>query len=258
MTISLVISLYNESRRLHLLHACLLNDITPNSDFLEVILVNDGSTDGTSYGLRELQSLHPKIKLIETQRNRGKGAGIRTGIAATTGAFVLTSDADIATPISEYTKLLNASNPNVGLVIGSRRHIGFDKRESQPLLRRLIGTILIRLTKSLFFASISDTQSGFKLYNGTVIRSILGHCHINGFLFDLELLLYIIFYYRLHVREISVDWTHNDFSTVSLNFRALSRLTIDFLRLLARRFSLMHSTKRELAYKHTNTSEAIT
>lgn len=238
MNISLVISLYNETRRLHLLRHHLITTVLPNPDFLEVILVNDGSIDGTSHTLRQLQRLDSKIRVIETKTNRGKGAGIRSGMAASSGDLILTSDADVATPITEYLKLIPYVRHDTGVVIGSRRHKGSDRRDSQPLQRRLVGRLLLFFSRILLFPDINDTQTGFKLYNAKAVQSVLHLCKVNRFLFDMELLLYLESARKLQIREASVDWIHTDYSSVSLSITTLLSLSVDFLYLLMKRTQL--------------------
>src|SRR5262245_10504597 len=118
-TISIVVPAFNESRRLDASLRQLCDFVRRTPFTLEVIVVDDGSTDETPDIVRRFEG--HGIRLIQNGDNRGKGYSVRSGVLSATGTYVLFTDADLSTPIEELNKLYDiASRDNVDIVIGSR------------------------------------------------------------------------------------------------------------------------------------------
>ena len=177
--------------------------------------MNDGSTDETSTIARETLAQAPiEAHLLENFPNRGKGATVRKGLLAAQKSIGLFFDADLSTPLEEIPKVIEPiANSDVDLAFGSR---ALDRRligQHQPWLREQGGRVfnlLVRLTSGLPFW---DTQCGFKAFRFDVCRPILQRARIDGFAFDVELLV-LAQRAGLRLREIPVRWNHVEGSKV--------------------------------------------
>jgi dolichyl-phosphate beta-glucosyltransferase len=215
---SIVIPAFNEEDRVGqtLRHALgYLREMTPES---ELIVVNDGSTDGTSDVVRDLFSEPGPIatRLLEHSPNRGKGAAVRQGLLAAKHSIALFSDADFSTPIEEAPKLIDPiASGEVDVAFGSR---ALDRNligHRQPWRREQGGRVfnlIVRLATGLPFW---DTQCGFKAFRLDVFRPILQQAKTDGFGFDVEL-LYLARKAGLRMREIAVRWNHYEGSKVNV------------------------------------------
>lgn len=214
---SLVIPAYNEAQRIgQSLHKILqyLRDESPAS---EVIVVDDGSTDATAEIVEEVfrEAGGIATKLLQQTPNHGKGWAVRAGLNAATRSVGLFSDADLSTPITEASKLLEP-------IFADEVDVAFGSR---ALNRDLIGVrqgwhreqggrvfnLVVRVATGLPFW---DTQCGFKAFHLERFRPILARAESDGFGFDVEL-LYLASQAHLRLREIPVRWDHNDGSKVS-------------------------------------------
>ncbi len=212
---SVVIPCFNEAARIRATIGATLGYLEKSSPQSELLIVNDGSTDETSTIARETLAQAPiEGHLLENFPNRGKGAAVRKGLLAAQGSIGLFFDADLSTPLEEIPKVIEPiANDDVDLAFGSRalerRLIG----QHQPWLREQGGRVfnlLVRLTSGLPFW---DTQCGFKAFRLDVCRPILQMVRINGFAFDVELLV-LAQRAGLRLREIPVRWNHVEGSKV--------------------------------------------
>jgi dolichyl-phosphate beta-glucosyltransferase len=171
------------------------------------------------------------VRCLRHDANRGKGAAVRTGFAASRGELVLLSDADLATPIDELDRLADAMTD--GAVIGSRA-LDRDRIERrQPIYRDLMGRSFNLAVRLLAVPGIHDTQCGFKLFDGTLGRRCAELQQLDGFAYDVELLLITRTLGR-EVVELPVRWRHVDESRVRPVAHSLDMLA-DLLRLGWRR-----------------------
>jgi dolichyl-phosphate beta-glucosyltransferase len=211
--LSIVIPAFNEEGRLPATLAAIADYVAVREELLpaEVIVVDDGSSDGTS-GVAERTPAPAGLTLrtLRLARNRGKGAAVKAGLAASAGSWVLISDADLATPIEELGTLLRSGAP---VAVGSRGV----KREliarRQPLPRDVLGRLFNVGLRALGLTSLRDTQCGFKLLEGELARTLGGELRLDGFAFDVELLARA----RRHgaaIAEVPVRWSHVESSRV--------------------------------------------
>lgn len=195
----------------------------------EVILVDDGSSDGTRGAARRVaDELRLPLQILRHDANRGKGAAIRTGVLASSGDPVLISDTDLSTPLSEWVKLVERL-PTHPVAIGSRALEEDLVRRKQPLHRRLLGKAGNVLVRWLAVPGIHDTQCGFKLFRGDAARELFGVARIDGFAFDIEI-LYLARRRGLPIAEVPVLWFNSPESKVSV-VRDSLRVLWDLLRL---------------------------
>ncbi|KKR87209.1 hypothetical protein A2875_04970 [Candidatus Gottesmanbacteria bacterium RIFCSPHIGHO2_01_FULL_46_14] len=178
----------------------------------EVIVVDDGSTDGTAQLIDEFSRQNHGFSVVHNP-HQGKAATVTTGVRASRGELVLFSDLDQATPLSQVEKIFPWFERGFDVVIGSRS----SRREGAPLLRRIMarGFMILR-SFILGLSGINDTQCGFKAFKreqGIRILdrlSLYGSGHeVSGSMvtagFDIEF-LYIAKRLGLKIREVSVEW----------------------------------------------------
>jgi dolichyl-phosphate beta-glucosyltransferase len=242
-SLSIVVPAYNEERRI----APTLERITAFLDArrrsYELLVVDDGSRDGTRDVVAAIAAEHPLVRLIALEKNAGKGGAVRAGVLASRGRSVLFSDADLSTPIEEIDRLEAAIADGADVAIGSRAVPG-DVQVRQPVLRRVQGRAFNVIVRALGFravASIRDTQCGFKLFRGPVARALFGELTLTGFAFDVELLE--LAYERFRIAEIPVQWAHVAGSKVRPGIDALKMLR-DLGRI---RWSWLRHGRRTLA-----------
>jgi dolichyl-phosphate beta-glucosyltransferase len=228
---SLVIPAYNERNRIE---ACLRSVAEwvrsrPGGWDWEVVLVDDGSTDGTKGIARALaDELGLPLEIRRHDRNKGKGGALREGVLASTGDPVLISDVDLSTPLTEWVKLAERL-PTHPVAIGSRALEEGLVRRKQPLYRRLLGKAGNLLVRMLAVPGIRDTQCGFKLFRGDVARELFREARVAGFAYDMEI-LFLARHRGLAIAEVPVLWFNSPESKVSLFRDALPTLW-DLLRL---------------------------
>jgi dolichyl-phosphate beta-glucosyltransferase len=231
LTASLVIPAYNEANRVE---RC-VRDVAawradrPGGLDWEIILVDDGSADGTeSAARRAAEAAHLPLKLLVHSGNRGKGAAIRTGVLASTGDPVLVSDADLSTPLAEWTKLA-AALPTHPVAIGSRAIDGDLVRRQQPLYRVALGRVGNKIIQLFALPGIQDTQCGFKLFRGNVARELFSSARVDRFAWDVEV-LYLARRRGFPIAEVPVLWFNSPESKVSV-WRDTPKTLWDVLRI---------------------------
>jgi dolichyl-phosphate beta-glucosyltransferase len=229
--LSIVIPALNEVRRLpptvERVYAFLHE--SPQWVPAEVVVVDDGSSDGTADAAQTVAApAGVGLVVARHEVNRGKGAAVRTGFAQTRGDSVLITDADLAAPISELPVLGAASGPKT-VAIGSRAVDRSLIEHRQPLYRDLMGRTFNLITRCVALSGIHDTQCGFKLFPGELARSLARVQRLDGFAFDVELLV-LARHWGYRIVETGVRWNHVEASRV-LPVRHSSEMFRDVLRL---------------------------
>ncbi len=203
--LSLVIPAYNERHRLPRYLAEVRKYLDAQfAGLYEVIVVDDGSSDGLADLLTEKTPAWPQLKLLRHDQNRGKGAAVRTGMLAAQGELLLFADADGAAPIDQEACLRAAIGSGAEVALGSRR-LHQAQAVRQPV-RRLAGWLFAVVARWYLGLSVRDTQCGFKLFRREAGRRLFELSCEDGFLFDLELL---VLARRLGYRmaEVPIRWT---------------------------------------------------
>jgi dolichyl-phosphate beta-glucosyltransferase len=209
--VSIVIPMYREARRIGPTLNAVASYVRRSGRAVELVLVDDGSDDATVETARGIVSgFEPGtfagvvIKLHGV--NRGKGAAIRTGLEASSGAWVLCMDADGSCPVDEVEKLL-AADRRAGMMAGSR---GMPDSDVEAVANRKVAGIAFRVClTALGMNLLRDTQCGFKLYRRDAADLVVKQGREDGYTFDLEHLL-ILRRAGLAVREVGVKWKHVD------------------------------------------------
>jgi dolichyl-phosphate beta-glucosyltransferase len=227
-TISIVIPAFNEAARIG-------NSIRKIEKFLktlpfqsDVIVVDDGSTDGTAQAVRQFQ--FPGLRLLPNATNHGKGYAVKCGVLAATGDYVLFSDADLSAPIEEMKKLLSvALEHDADVVIGSRAVDRSYIEKHQSPMREFGGIVFNMVVRLLLGLRIHDTQCGFKLFKRSSATAIFQKQTTDGFGFDPEL-LFLASRRGLKIIEVPVRWSHADGSKVRFTRDAL-QMFLDLVRI---------------------------
>lgn len=213
--LSVVIPAFNEADRLPPTLERIGAYLATHPDWLpaEVIVVDDGSTDGTTTAATA-SHLPPGVALtvVEHPVNLGKGAAVRTGCSRSSGRWVLLTDADLSAPIEELTVLARGASRG-SVAVGSRAVERRLINVPQPRHRDLMGRTFNLMLRSLRLARIRDTQCGFKLFPGDLARALAGAQRLDGFAFDVELLL-LADAWGYETKEIGVRWNHVEASRV--------------------------------------------
>jgi glycosyltransferase involved in cell wall biosynthesis len=231
--ISVVIPAYSEERRIAASLAAITSYLEHGQEDYEILVVDDGSRDATAATVEQaLPAAGGRVRLLRMPENRGKGAAVRAGVLASRGAEVLFCDADLATPIEELAKLRASLSDGYDIVIGSRALVGSDIRVRQHATRELMGRTFNVIVRMLLIGGIRDTQCGFKLFRGPAARELFAAASVDGFAFDVEILLLSRSRYR--VTEVPVVWRHVEPSKVSPG-RDAARMLVDVLKLSWRR-----------------------
>jgi glycosyltransferase involved in cell wall biosynthesis len=207
-TYSIVIPAYNEGARLGATLEKVLAYVHSEGWEAEVIVVNDGSRDGTPGIVRAFAANDPIVRLVENPGNRGKGYSVRNGMLHSRGRIVLFSDADLSSPIEEAPKLFQALDEGADIAIGSRWLRAETQTQRQPLHRQLFGRVfnlLLRITLGLHFA---DTQCGFKAFKQPAVQAIFPLQKIERWGFDPEI-LFLARKFKFKVKEVPVAWGHS-------------------------------------------------
>jgi dolichyl-phosphate beta-glucosyltransferase len=228
-SLSIVIPAYNEERRLPgTLERIRAHVGGPGYD-AEIIVVDDGSRDGTLKTVRKLRDSMPFLRDVSYGANRGKGYAVRAGVAAATKDAILFSDADLSTPIEDLEKLWGWYGRGWDVVIASRALPGSLREKRQPLYRELMGDVFRWLVSLLVVRGFRDTQCGFKLFRASAARRIFERVRTDGFAFDVEVLMRAReLGYR--TAEVPVVWRDSPASRVR-PVRDSARMLLDLLRM---------------------------
>jgi dolichyl-phosphate beta-glucosyltransferase len=219
-TLSLVIPAYNEEARLPTLLKALAETAdsavaSAGLELLEIVLVDDGSSDRTPQMLADAGAGNPKLKpVLGFGQNRGKGAAIAKGISCAEGDFVLLADVDLSTPLEELTKLTAVLREGTDIAIGSRGVPGAIV-ERGPTHRKLTGKAFSSAVRMLTGIKVSDTQNGFKLLPTDAAKRLFAEQLCPGFAFDVELLLRAEME-GLRIAEVPVLYIHDSRSRVQV------------------------------------------
>ena len=213
--LSIVVPAYNEEARLEPTLRDMVSYLRKTGRRAEILVVDDGSRDGTSALVTRLGVEMSEIRLIRLPANRGKGYAVRTGVVNAAGRLVLFADADGATPISEIERLEAAIAAGADIAIGSRAVKSAGVEVRARTYRRIIGRGFHFLVTTLTVAGIADTQCGFKLFRGEIAQDLFARMRMNGFSFDVEVLK-MAQRGRYGVAEVPVNWEHQPGSRVNL------------------------------------------
>ncbi|MHC4122885.1 MAG: glycosyltransferase [Planctomycetota bacterium] len=212
MDLSVVIPAFNEANKI-------AKDIETAAEFMcknnlkaEIIVVDDGSSDGTDKEAEKKQRQLPdnvKLEVIRYERNKGKGHAVKVGMKETSGNYVMFADSGCCVPYLEVLKGIDMiENGECDIAHGSRKMGGCYIHKGQSLYRRacsrLFHFMIIHWMGIL--KAFTDTQCGFKIYRGDVGRKLYEQCLTDGFMFDIEIILRAQ-RSGYEIKEFAIEWT---------------------------------------------------
>jgi len=187
-----------------------------NQDW-ELIISSDGSTDKTDSLVNDFIQSHPqsRIRLLVSEKNKGKGAAVRRGVQESLGRYILVTDVDLSAPVKEADKLIRALEEGYDVAIGSRalREPACDVQQS--FRRRLAGRVYNVFVQAIALRGFWDTQCGFKCFKNEAARHLFQKQKLDGFSFDVEVLM-LAEKQGLKVKEVPVMWRQGQDSHVRL------------------------------------------
>lgn len=236
-SLSIVVPVFNEERRLPALLESLrrdADDVAARAGLVvaEVIVVDDGSTDGTAVLLAEADDLDGRLSFERFAENRGKGAAVRAGMLRATSDLALMTDVDLSTPLDELLDLAAELNEGADLCIASRALPESEIVVRQPRYRELMGKAFNVIVRALTRVPWKDTQCGFKLFRLSTSRRLFELQRVEGFAFDMELLV-LARRLGLRVAEVPVRWIDNPDTRVGL-LTSSATMALDALRIAVR------------------------
>ena len=208
-----MIPVYNEAARIEETLRTIAGYLDEQAYESEVIVVDDGSTDGTASILTEF-SRSSFIHVLRHHPNLGKGASVRKGVLEARGRHVFFMDADLSVPIDELTGALAAmSGGDVSILIGSRKIAGARIERRQPLLRECLGHGFTWIARLLLWRTIVDFTCGFKGFRRDEARVLFLLQQCDDWAFDAEI-LYLARLLGKPVHQHPVRWSHQENSRV--------------------------------------------
>ena len=212
--LSIIIPSYNEELRLPSTLERIAAYLSTYAHEAEVLVVDDGSEDGTAAVAESYRSKILTLRVISNGVNRGKGYSVRHGIEEARGRIALFTDADLSAPIEEAGKLIDGLETN-DVAIGSRAMDRSLITVHESPFREFAGIIFNKIVRSILWLPFVDTQCGFKAFRRERCGIIFEQQTIEGFGFDPEL-LYLARRHGLRAVEIPVRWGHSPATKVSM------------------------------------------
>jgi glycosyltransferase involved in cell wall biosynthesis len=225
--LSVVIPAYNEESRISETLERVIGFLNTRPYSWEVLVADDGSTDGTGRLVGGLAESHPNLRLIELP-HRGKGSAVKNAMLAASGQYRFLCDADLSVPIEQVERFLPPETEGMDIAIGSREAPGA-RRIGEPNRRHLMGRVFNSLVRVLAVPRLRDTQCGFKCFRGEIVPDLFQRQTMDGFAFDVEV-LFLARRAGLTMREIAVDWYYREQSKVR-PIRDSLFMTFDLLKI---------------------------
>jgi dolichyl-phosphate beta-glucosyltransferase len=236
MRLTLVIPVYREHRRLGktIREVAAFMDSATDME-VDAVFVDDGSPDESASIINTLIANRETagMRLIRYPDNRGKGYAVKTGVLAAAGELILMSDADLSTPLQDWSKLKAAVDAGADIACGSRAVRGALIGTPPPLHRRILSRVFNLLVRMAGVHDFRDTQCGFKLFRAEPAKAVFSRLRTHRFAFDVEMIaLARDLGYR--VDEVPVRWDYSGHSTVKV-FSSGTRMLWDVFLLAVRR-----------------------
>ena len=219
--LSIIIPALNEERRLPPTLARIDDFLQTQSFTAEIIIVDNGSKDGTAEYVRQYAETHPNVRLIQLAV-RGKGRAVKAGMLAAEGDHRFICDADLSMPIEEVVKFLPPNSDGYDINIGTREGPGA-RRIGEPTYRHFMGRVNNTIIKIMALPGFEDTQCGFKMFSRRTAEDLFAVQRMNGIGFDVEL-LYIARKRGYTVREVPITWYFDPDSRMRLVQDSLNML----------------------------------
>ena len=211
--LSLIIPAHNEASRLAQTLQQVERFIAQQSYTIEVLLVENASSDATVEIAQSWQAHLPQMRLLCLEQP-GKGNAVRKGMLAANGAYRFMADTDFSMPIEEINRFFPYLEAGADIAIGSREAPGA-QRIGEPYQRHLVGRVFNTLVRWLVLPSVQDTQCGFKCFTAAAAEAVFPKQTLEGWSFDVEILV-IARELGLKVQEVPITWVYAEGSRVDV------------------------------------------
>jgi len=236
--LSIIIPVYNEQHILQQTLMKLNSFVKKNKNKIEVIFVNDGSTDLSAKIIKRYiyeNKLNKKkslfFKLITYSKNIGKGYAVKKGVLNSKYSWILICDSDFSTNPSEFHKWYNKNlilkNEINFAYFGSRNHKLSKIKAS--FLRVCLGMIFRLITYIFFKITLKDTQCGFKVFHKKYAKKLFRKIKSHRYTFDIELIL-LLNKSKINIKELPIKWIHKPGSKLNL-FTDIPNMFWDILKI---------------------------
>lgn len=219
--LSVIIPAYNEQERIGVTLERVVDYLSTRSYSWEVVVADDGSTDGTRALVAQVAGREARVRLVEGP-HRGKGSALRLGMSKAQGEHLFFCDADLSMPINLVSRFLPPVLAEYDVAIASREIPGA-RRFGEPPGRRVQGRVFNRLGRWLLVPGLADTQCGFKCLNAAAAHRLLPLLRIDGFSFDVEM-LFVARRLKMRIAEVPIDWYYHGGSRVRFPWDGLRML----------------------------------
>ena len=212
--ISVVIPAFNEESRIVGTLEQVLEYLSSQEYAWEIVVADDGSTDGTATQVQSVMETHPEargLRLLSLPHG-GKGWAVKQGMLQAVGEYRFMCDADLSMPIAQLARFLPPERGDYDVAIASREVAGA-RRIGEPEGRKLMGRVFRLMVRLLAAPGLADTQCGFKCFRAEAAIELLGRQRLQGFAFDVEL-LFLARKLGLRVIEVPIDWYYRPQSKV--------------------------------------------
>jgi dolichyl-phosphate beta-glucosyltransferase len=209
--LSIIIPAFNEEKRLPDSLPKIIHFVRQQAYPIEVIVVDDGSSDRTAEVVRQFQKDASFISLLPVEHG-GKGHAVKAGMQQARGDYLFLCDSDLSMPIDEVAKFLPPALDGYDVAIASREISGA-RRYGEPPYRHLMGRVFNLIVRLLAVPGVQDTQAGFKCFRRQAARQLFPLQTIKGWGFDVEV-LFIARKRGLRIVEVPIHWYYMNRSRV--------------------------------------------
>jgi glycosyltransferase involved in cell wall biosynthesis len=225
--ISILLPAYNEAAQIEKCVQKVEAAVKSFSKSYEIIVSEDGSTDGTNVIVAKMAKTNPNLVLLHSTSRLGKGKGIKNALSKSKGKFITFMDVDLATDLKCLPQLLQVVKENGGMAIGSRHIEG--SRVQRRISRTMFSLAYNFAVRLLFLDGVHDHQCGFKTMSREVAEAVLNGSQSDGYFFDTEM---IVRCKKLGfpVVEVAVQWSERDKGASKVNpVRDAKKIGLDLL-----------------------------
>jgi dolichyl-phosphate beta-glucosyltransferase len=228
--VSIIIPAYEEERRLPPTLEQLAEWKKRCTFPVEVVIVVEPGKDRTREIATAAAAREPNIRVLTPAQQRGKGHAVREGMRAAEGTLLFYMDADLSVPLREVEAFVEyfRAHPEAEVLAGNRQHARSRITRAQSPLRQRLGQTFNLLLRARGLATLHDTQCGFKAFRRGAAQAIFARQRIDGFAFDVEVLL-LAQQLGSRVVDLPVEWVNSPESKVRL-FRDSARMLWDAWR----------------------------
>ena len=232
--VGLVVPVYDEVEQVEEFVPALVDFVASLHPGSELIVVDDGSADGTADRVHGLLEGQPGARILR-RAHQGKGAAVAAGIKVADAPLIAYCDLDLSTPLADLARICAAADRAPVLAVGSRDLAGSTILRPEGHVREALGRVYNRLIQAAVAPGVVDTQCGAKAASADVWRTLLLHAREQGFAWDAEI-IGLAMALGIEVQEVPIEWRHDDRSKV--------RLLRDGVRMVAATPRIWRRTRR--------------